>query len=70
MSLLAFGLTFAVIGHVLIAMSVYFVHGRVMKEHKIDRHVLKEMKSERNFAITGLVFIIVGYIIQIVSLIS
>ncbi len=59
------GFTSDVIGKVLLALSVYFVHSRVVREKKIDKAVLKEMRMERNMALIGLILIVIGYLMQL-----
>lgn len=60
------GATFDVIGKILIGVTVLFVHGHVIKEHKIDKDVLKEMKREQVLGLLGIVFIIIGYVIHVI----
>ena len=55
MDVVVAGFTIDVIGKVLLGISVYFVHGRIMNEGKIDKIVLEDMKRERWFAIAGIV---------------
>lgn len=62
------GATFDVIGKVLIGITVLFVHRHIIKEHKIDKDVLKEMKCEQVLGALGIVFIIIGYLIHVISL--
>ncbi|PIN76105.1 hypothetical protein COV18_00635 [Candidatus Woesearchaeota archaeon CG10_big_fil_rev_8_21_14_0_10_37_12] len=59
------GETFDVVGKILIGIAVLLVHKRVMKEHKIDVVVLKEMHHEQVLAFIGIFLIIVGYIFHI-----
>jgi hypothetical protein len=59
------GLTLEVIGEVLLGLSVYFVHKRVIKEHRIDNEVLKTMLHERTLSITAIILIIIGYFMQV-----
>lgn len=59
------GFTLDVIGKVLLGISVYLVHSRIMREKKIDKKVLKEMQKERSLVLIGLILIIIGYIIQL-----
>lgn len=61
----AIGATFDVIGTVLIGITVLLVHRHVMKEHKIDKDVLKEMRYEQAIGVSGIALIITGYFIQI-----
>ncbi len=59
------GFTLDMIGKVLLGVSVYLVHTRIIRERKIDQTVIKTMKKERNLALLGLLFIIVGYVMQL-----
>ena len=61
------GVTFDVIGKILIGITVLLVHKRVMKEHRIDKYVLREMKREQLLGWLGILFIIIGYIFNLVS---
>lgn len=49
----------------MIGYTVIKVHGRVAKEHKIDNPVISEMSRERKIAISGIVLIILGFILQL-----
>jgi len=66
MSLLFWGLTLGVIGKVLLGVAVMMVHWRIIKEHKIDKAVLTEMRKERNIAFLGIILILIGYILELV----
>lgn len=59
------GSTFDVIGKILIGITVLFVHKHVIKEHKIDKDVIKQMRKEQIFGIIGIILIIIGYLIHI-----
>ena len=67
MDALFWGLTFGVIGKVILGVTVMMVHWKIVKEHKIDRKVLKQMRRERNLALLGIFFIVVGYYLELVS---
>ena len=58
------GLTIDTIGEVLLCITVLMVHHNVVKEHHIDVDVLRSMKKEQFFGILGIIFIIIGYVIQ------
>lgn len=62
------GLTITTIGEILIAVAVIRVHSHVIAEHKIDAKVLKQMKFERNFAVLGVILLIVGFIFQVTQI--
>ena len=64
MDLNLLGLTFTALGEIIVAYTIISVHHRVMKEHKIDANVFKTMKKEQKIALVGILFIIVGYIIN------
>jgi len=61
------GITAETLGTVLIAFTVLNVHSHVVKEKHIDMDVIKAMRKERRFAISGLVLIIVGYILVVID---
>jgi len=49
----------------MVGFTAIMVHHRVWKEHKIDTRVFAEMKRERRVGITGLILIVLGYILQV-----
>ncbi len=59
------GLTLDSIGKVLLGVSVYLVHSKVIRERRIDKKVLGEMKRERNLVLIGIVLMIIGYLMQL-----
>lgn len=65
MSVEAIGFTFDFVGTVLLAVSLFRVHSRVMHEHKIDRKVIREIRKEQIMIIIGLALIVIGYVLQI-----
>ncbi len=65
MNLFVIGLTLDTVGKVLLGATVLMVHRFVMREHKIDGRVLRTMRREQLLGITGIVFIVVGYIMQV-----
>ncbi len=60
---LAFTLDF--IGKIMIAYTALAVHGHVRKERKIDILVFRAMKREKIIGISGIMFMVVGYVIHI-----
>lgn len=64
--ILFLGLTFGITGKVLLGIAVVMVHSRIVTEHRIDRVVITEMRKERNVAILGIVFMIIGYLLELV----
>lgn len=67
MSLFNIGLTIDTLGKVLIGITVLMVHWHILKDHKIDDDVLRIMKREQILGASGILFIIVGYILQLFS---
>ena len=70
LTILIIGITFDVIGTILIAYTVLRVHNRAREERAIDSRVINEMKKERAMSIVGIVFIIIGYIFQMFDLLA
>ena len=70
LTILIIGITFDVIGTILIASTVLRVHNRAREERAIDSRVINEMKKERATSIVGIVFIIIGYIFQVFGLLA
>ena len=68
LTILIIGITFDVIGTILIAYTVLRVHNRAREERAIDSRVINEMKKERATSIVGIVFIVIGYIFQMFGL--
>lgn len=66
--LLFWGMTSGVVGKVLLGLTVMQVHWKIVKEHKIDNQVLSEMRRERNVALLAIIFILVGYIMELIAL--
>jgi len=61
------GFTLHTVGEVMVGFTAIMVHHRVWKEHKIDNRVFEEMKIERKAGIIGLIFIIIGFALQIIN---
>lgn len=58
-------LTLDFLGKILLGLSVLFVHRKVSRERRIDRHVLKEMRKEQLMAILGIILISFGYVLHL-----
>lgn len=67
MSLAFIGFTLDVIGKVLIAYTALMVHYRFWQEYKIDENVFAVMERERFMGISGIILIIIDYLLQIPS---
>tara|TARA_Y100000310_G_C20546016_1_gene745600 strand:+ start:862 stop:1068 length:207 start_codon:yes stop_codon:yes gene_type:complete len=59
------GLTLDTIGTLILAILVIAVHGKVLKEGKIDKKVIKEIGVEMRFGWFAIVLIGIGYLLQI-----
>jgi hypothetical protein len=55
------GHTLQTTGGVLIGITVLLVHRGILKEHKIDPVVFKEIRIEQIIGAIGVVLIIIGY---------
>ena len=65
LDMLFWGITFGVVGKILLGITVMLVHHKIVTEHKIDKVVLSEMRRESRLALAGVIFIAVGYILEI-----
>ncbi len=65
MNLKFLAFTLDIIGKVLVAYTALAVHGRVQKEKEIDASVFHAMKWEKVGGISGIIFMIIGYILHI-----
>jgi len=61
------GFTLHTLGELMVGFTAIMVHHRVWKEHKIDSRVFAEMKMERKTGIIGLIFIILGFALQMLN---
>lgn len=61
------GVTAETLGTILIALTVINVHSHVVKERHIDIDVITAMRKERWYAISGIILIIVGYILIVID---
>jgi hypothetical protein len=62
---LFWGMTFDFIGTIILAVAILRVHTKLEKEHKVDRKVIGAIEREKKFAYIAMVFIIIGYVLQI-----
>ncbi len=65
MNLLLWGITLGTIGKLILGIAVLRVHIRIFEEHKIDGVVLKAIKREHLVTIIGLIFIVLGYVLEV-----
>lgn len=65
MNLELIGYIFDVTGKIMIAFTAIMVHHRFRKEHKVDELVFKSMKREQLIGIIGIVFILIGFFLQL-----
>lgn len=59
------GLTIHTLGELLVGFTAIMVHYRFLKEHKVDKVVLHEMKTEQIVGILGVLLIVMGYMLEI-----
>ena len=53
------------IGSILVGFAAIRVHHRFLHEHKVDQKVFATMKAEQRLGVLGIVFIAIGYLIQV-----
>ncbi len=58
-------LTLEAVGTLLIAWAALRVHHRVLNEHEISKTVVRTMRIEQQLGILGMVFVLVGYILNL-----
>ncbi len=66
MNILFWGLTFGVIGKILVVLAVLHMHHSLVKEGKIDRIILLTYRQERVLTFIGLFLIALGYMLEII----
>ena len=54
------------IGKFLIAITALLAHRIIIKEKRIDKLVLKDMKLEIGTAVFGLIMLVIGYILHFI----
>ncbi|MEA1929921.1 MAG: hypothetical protein U9M92_03550 [Patescibacteria group bacterium] len=69
-NLLIAGISLDALGTVLIAYTALTVHARVRKEHHIDKRVEVAMRREWRRGMTGVLLIIIGYLLQVIALLN
>ncbi|MDF1498454.1 MAG: hypothetical protein P1P85_03845 [Patescibacteria group bacterium] len=58
------GFVFESIGEILLGIMIIVVHRHVLREHKIDEDVLKQMKREQVIGILAVVLMAMGFLLQ------
>lgn len=67
MTLQVLGMICETIGGIAIAYTVFRVHEKLLEEKKVDQYVFQAIKIEQVIVIVGIIFMIVGFILQIVA---
>ena len=65
MTILIWGMTLSLVGKLTLALSLILAHGKVMRQHEIDEAVIQTFKWEKTLGIIGVVFLVVGYILEL-----
>lgn len=55
------------LGEIMIAITVIRVHNTVVREHKIDKDVLKSMSGEKRYAIIGILLIALAFALRLIT---
>ena len=64
----SWGLTLRVAGEVLLAISVFLVHGKIIAEHRIDKKVFMEMYREEVMTIISVILMVSGYFLEVMGI--
>ncbi|MFC1722315.1 hypothetical protein ACFL0C_01560 [Patescibacteria group bacterium] len=62
------GLILTAVGDILIGISVLQVHSALSKEKMVDEEVMREVREEKHYVFAGIVLILVGFILNVISL--
>lgn len=65
MSILFWGLTVGTIGKIMVAIGILRVHNIMAQEQKIDDRVIRSFSVEKTVTALGVVFILLGYILEV-----
>jgi len=60
----SFGLLLTFIGELVLALSLYFVHGKILQEKKLDKKVFMELYKEEILMLIAVILLILGFILQ------
>lgn len=63
--ILIVGVSVGALGKVLLGVTVIKVHGKIVAEHKLDRRVFSEMRTEKMIGLWSIAFIIIGFLLEI-----
>ena len=61
------GLAFELVGTIMIAVMALSVHHHMIKEHKIDNIVFRQMNIEQKVGFFGVFLLITGFFLQVIS---
>jgi len=59
------GFVLTTMGEILLGAMVLIIHLHILKEHKIDADVLKQMKQEQFLGILAIASIVIGFFLQV-----
>ena len=65
MSYNAIGFVLTTIGEILLGTMVLIIHWHILKEHRIDADVLKQMKQEQLLGVLAIISIVIGFLLQV-----
>jgi len=61
------GLTLIVLGIIFIALIVFKLHERIMRQQFINPDVIKIMRLEQLLGVIGVIFLVLGYVLEITA---
>lgn len=65
MNILFWGLTFGLVGKILLAFGVIIAHANLAREHRIDRKVIRSFRIEFILTFVGILLIVFGYVMEL-----
>lgn len=64
MNLLVWGITLSTVGKLVLGIAVLRVHRYIIREHKIDKVVIRALQREQVVTFLGLALIVIGFILE------
>ena len=65
MSYNAIGFVLTTTGEILLGAMVLIIHWHILKEHRIDADVLRQMKQEQLLGVLAIISIVIGFLLQV-----
>jgi hypothetical protein len=54
-------------GKFLIVVAAFMLHGRLHKEKRIDKRVIRQIRKEQSLGLAGIIIMALGYVVHLVD---